>query len=189
MMLEKIRAVETLFEKLDQEISTFQGWSGISCASGCGKCCYKPDIEATILELLPFALYLYSENLTSSWIQKANHAETSLCLILSPSRIGGGLCSVYKHRPLICRLFGYSARIDKYGRRELMSCKTIKSEQSENFTKASDLVLQGELVPLMTQYYMQLRGIDFELANEYFPVNEAIKRAIEVILHYYAYRG
>jgi len=70
-----------------------------------------------------------------------------------------------------------------------MSCKTIKSEQSENFTKASDLVLQGELVPLMTQYYMQLRGIDFELANEYFPVNEAIKRAIEVILHYYAYRG
>ena len=46
----------------------------------------------------------------------------------------------------------------------------------------------GGEVPVMSQYYMRLHAIDFELTREFFPINEAIKRAIEVILHYYAYQ-
>jgi hypothetical protein len=69
-----------------------------------------------------------------------------------------------------------------------MSCQVIKSEQGVQFAKASGEVLGGKFVPVMSHYYMQLRAIDFELSREYFPINEAIKRAIEVILHYYAYR-
>lgn len=187
-MLEKAKAVEAIFEKLEKEVATFQGWTGLHCATGCGKCCYKPDIESTVLELLPFAIHLYQHKLAFAWIDKVKDTGSPLCVLLSPSRMGAGLCSEYKHRPLICRLFGYSARIDKYERRELMSCTVIKTEQQAQFAIASDQVLAGALVPMITQYYMQLRAIDFEMAREYFPINEAIKRAIEVILQYYAYR-
>lgn len=188
MLLEKVLAVEQVFEKLDQEISTFQSWSGLHCAWGCGKCCFKPDIEATILEFLPFAHYLYTQDKAIAWLEKLNSTDASICLILNPTQAGAGLCSQYKHRGLICRLFGYSARTNKYGAKELITCQIIKTDQSTNFELAGSKIASGEEVPVMNQYYMQLHAIDFELTREFFPINEAIKRAIEVILHYYAYR-
>jgi uncharacterized protein len=189
MLLEKVRAVEQVFDQLDQEIATFQSWSGLHCAWGCGKCCFKPDIEATILEFLPFALYLKSQQQAEEWLEKLKKSDSSLCLILNPTQGGAGLCSEYKHRGLICRLFGYSARINKYGKKELLTCSIIKTEQHENFEAAATKISGGdEPVPVMSQYYMQLHAIDDQLGREFFPINEAIRRAIEVILHYYAYR-
>ena len=188
MLLEKVQAVEQVFEKLDREISTFQSWSGLHCAWGCGKCCFKPDIEATILEFLPFAHYLYTQHQATSWLEKLKGTDSSICLILNPTQGEAGLCSEYKHRGLICRLFGYSARTNKYGTKELITCQIIKSEQTSNFEAATSRIADGEEVPVMSQYYMQLHAIDFELTREFFPINEAIKRAIELILHYYAYR-
>lgn len=188
MLLEKVQAVEQVFEKLDREISTFQSWSGFHCPTGCGKCCFKSDIEATILEFLPFAHYLYTQNQATSWLKNLKDTRSSICLILNPAQGGAGLCSEYKHRGLICRLFGYSARTDKYGTKELITCKVIKTEQTANFELASSKIGSEDGIPVMSQYYMQLHAIDFELTREFFPINEAIKRAIEVILHYYAYR-
>ncbi len=43
-------------------------------------------------------------------------------------------------------------------------------------------------VPVMNEYYMQLASIDFEMAREYYPINKAIRKAIEMVLHFYAYR-
>ena len=187
---EKVRAVEEVFEKLDREIASFQSWSGLHCAWGCGKCCYKADIEATVLEFLPFAHYLYQQDLAYTWFEKLQADDSSLCLILNPTQAGAGLCSEYKHRGLICRLFGYSARTNKYGKRELVHCQIIKTEQAGNYQQASVKIEEdeGEL-PVMSHYYMQLHAIDFELARDFFPINQAMKRAIEVILHYYAYRS
>ena len=47
---EKIEAVMTVYRELDHEIKSFQQWSGLGCPAGCGKCCYKSDLEATTLE-------------------------------------------------------------------------------------------------------------------------------------------
>ena len=40
----------------------------------------------------------------------------------------------------------------------------------------------------MNHYYMRLVGIDPQLARDFYPINKAIKLAIETVLHYYAYR-
>jgi uncharacterized protein len=185
---EKIKAVETVLGKLDQEIASFQSWSGLHCKFGCGKCCFKPDIEATILEFLPFASYLYQQNKAFDWLEKLKRADSSICQILNPTQSGAGLCSEYAHRGLICRLFGYSARTNKYAQRELVTCQVIKTEQSENYQQAVERIAAGAEVPMMNQYYMQLHAIDIDLTRDFFPINEAIKRAIEVVLSYYAYR-
>lgn len=186
---EKIQAVERVFNTLDQEIAAFQGWSGLHCKFGCGKCCFKPDIEATILEFLPFAHHLYKQNKAFEWLEKLKTNDSSICLILNPTQSGTGLCTEYPHRGLICRLFGYSARTNKYAKKEMITCQIIKTEQAEGYQKAVVAIAEGGNIPLMNQYYMQLHGIDADLSRQFYPINRAITLAIEEVLNYYAYRS
>lgn len=186
-MEEKVKSVEAVFDKLDAEISKFQATTSLHCQWGCGKCCFKPDIEATVLEFLPFALHLYRSNEAEDWLARLQ-TDADVCLILSPTQGGAGLCSQYKHRGLICRLFGYSARTNKYGKRELVTCQIIKTEQATAFAEAERKIDVGLDVPVMNEFYMQLASIDFDLSRDFFPINAAIRKAIETVLHYYAYR-
>ena len=187
---ERVLAVEQVFEKLDQEIAQFQSWSTLHCKFGCGKCCFKPDIEATILEFLPFALYLHKNDQAEKWLEQLSETNDSICKILNPTQQGVGLCTEYKHRGLICRLFGFSARTNKYGKKELVTCEIIKTEQVDKYTEAYERVEQEkESIPVMHQYYLQLHAIDYELTKEFYPINTAIQKAIETVLAYYAYRN
>jgi Fe-S-cluster containining protein len=185
---EKVNAVKQVFENLDQQISDFQSATSLHCKWGCGKCCFKPDIEATILEFLPFAFHLHQIGRAEEWLDRLNGSDSSICLILNPTQASAGLCSEYEHRGLICRLFGYSARTNKYGKKELVTCQIIKTEQLEAYEKTAIQIDEGLPVPVMNQFYMQLHGIDFELTKDFYPINEAIKRAVETVLQYYAYR-
>jgi uncharacterized protein len=187
-MEEKVLAVEQVLSDLDAEIQSFQSWSGLHCKFGCGKCCYKSDIEASVLEFLPFAFHLYTNGLAHEWLEKLSANQSPICVILNPTQAGAGLCSEYQYRGLICRLFGYSARTNKYGTKELVTCQIIKSEQTQQFVHASEEIINEGTVPVMSNFYMRLHAIDFSMAQEFFPINEAIKHAIEAILHYYAYR-
>lgn len=185
---EKVNAVIKVFESLDQQIASFQSSTKLHCKWGCGKCCFKPDIEATILEFLPFASHLYQLGKAEEWLDKLNESKASICHILNPTQASAGLCSEYEYRGLICRLFGYSARTNKYGKKELVTCQIIKTEQAEAYEKAAAEIDNDLPVPVMNQFYMQLHGIDFELTKDFYPINIAIKKAIETVLQYYAYR-
>jgi Fe-S-cluster containining protein len=185
---EKVSQVESVFEKLDAAISAFQSQTNIHCKFGCGKCCFKPDIEATPLEFLPFALHLYKEGRAAEWHDKLIVSEEQICHILNPTQAGAGLCTEYKHRGLICRLFGYSARTTKYDKKELVTCQIIKTEEATEYQSAVDFIERGGDVPVMSQYYMQLHAIDQDMTTEFYPINVAIRKAIESVLHYYAYR-
>ena len=189
-LIEKVQAVEGVFHDLDEAISGFQKSSTLHCQVGCGKCCFKSDIEATVLEFLPFAHHLYLQGSAYDWFEKLRQSDQAICHILSPTQSGAGLCSEYAHRGLICRLFGYSARTTKYGERELVTCQIIKTGQAEAYEKTQERVKQNEeSVPVMNQYYMQLHAIDGELARDFYPINKAIQKAIETVLQYYAYRN
>jgi Fe-S-cluster containining protein len=187
-MREKAAAVGSVFEELDAAIAQFQSWSGLHCKNGCGKCCFKPDIEATALEFLPFAQYLYDQGQALDWHEKLSDTADPLCVILNPTQAGAGLCSEYPHRGLICRLFGYSARVNKYGGRELVTCQVIKTEQEGAYTAATQKIEGGAEIPVLSHYYMKLHAVDPDLAREFYPINQAIKRALETVLQYYAYR-
>lgn len=185
---EKVKEVLTVFDKLDQEIAAFQTSTNLHCKFGCGKCCYKSDIEATTLEFLPFAFDLYKKDQAFAWLEKLKQSDSSICHILNPTQSGAGLCSEYVHRGLICRLFGYSARTNKYNQKEYVTCQIIKCDQIENYERAARLVSEGGDIPIMNQFYMQLHAIDMDLTHTFYPINEAMRRAIEYVLSYYAYR-
>jgi Fe-S-cluster containining protein len=188
VLSQKVRAIEEVFTLLDEEIAAFRNWSGLSCKSGCGRCCTKADIEASVLEFLPFAHYVYQEGHAQEWLEKLRPPGQQVCLFFNPGLAWSGICSQYPHRGLICRLFGFSARIDKHAKRELVTCNVVKTGQPETYASSVKGIENGESVPVIGNYYMRLHAIDPDLAQKFYPINEAILRAIETVLHYYAYR-
>lgn len=188
---EKIAAVSKVFEELDQAIADFQGISGMDCFFGCGMCCTKPDIEASIIEFLPLAQQHFDEGNAEQMYELLSTDHTDpICVNFKhhANSEDRGRCTQYTNRGLICRLFGYSARIDKYGKNELVTCTRIKNESPEAYQKGASHVAEGGAVPVMSNYYRQLQSIDFDLANERLPINQAMLEALKTVMAYYAYR-
>lgn len=188
-LTDTVKSVEEIFQSLDVEVSAFKNWSGLSCASGCGKCCTKPDIEATVLEFLPLAYNLFkTEGYTPELYAHVIDEGDSLCALHDKTR-SMGMCKNYTYRGMICRLFGYSARINRLNQAELITCSIIKTEQATPYQQAAVLIQVGDrTVPIMAKYYMQLLALDPELGKTLYPVNTAIRKAIEHVMHYYSYR-
>ena len=185
----RVRLVENLFSQLEEESTLFEQSSGISCVSGCGRCCTYPDIEASPLEFLPWAFHLFLNGEAEKTLLLLNETHSSTCLIYKPlSIIDQGRCSSYQYRGLICRLFGFAANTDKYGNLRLATCKIIKEGQADTYNSTAEAITKGLHVPVFTEYYMQLSQIDFHLGNMILPVNKALKMALEEVLQYYAYR-
>jgi len=189
-IIEKVKAVESVFASLDQEIKSLQDSSGLHCLAGCGKCCFKADIEATPLEFLPFAFDLLMNDEIEAKYDRLLEREESICMIFSAAEgsIVNGSCSEYQYRGLICRLFGYSAVRDKYGKMSLITCSRLKEDQPETVAGISKSIEEGAEVPMMNDYYFKIRSIDTDLGNNLLPINQAIRKAMEVVMAYYAYR-
>jgi Fe-S-cluster containining protein len=185
---EKVNSVKRVYARLDKEIAAMQESSGLHCLSGCGECCKKPDIECTPLEFLPLALELFDEGRAEEAWGYLQTQQNNLCYVFRPHVTNfGGLCNAYPNRGLICRLFGFTARTNKEGSRELVTCKFIKQEQAIAFEKVTEDLKAGKKIPVMSEYYTRLTSIDPTLA-EFYPINQAIQKALEVVMHYYAYR-
>lgn len=178
-MVRKIGEVEALFDQLELQVSIFKNSSCLSCMPDCGDCCKKEDIEATVLEFLPAAYDLYLKGDYNTILDQIESKNDNYCIFYNPFT-ENGLCSEYKNRGLICRLFGFSSRIDKKGNYSLVSCRKLKDKmyQAESLKDA----------PELASWYMKLYGIDPYLSIKYLPVNIAIKKAIESVLFYFQFK-
>jgi Fe-S-cluster containining protein len=190
---QKVRSVERVFNLLEKDIEKLKSKTSLHCLSGCGECCKKPDIEATVLEFLPYAYHLYKNHTIFDQydILEEYAKHNDICHLFSPFTTSnfGGSCTEYKYRGLICRLFGFSAYLNKYGEAQLSTCKLIKNDQPLAIQRVQDLIDVGDHVPIMRDYYYSLMAIDRELAEKRYPINIAIKKALERVCFYYAYRG
>lgn len=185
----KVRSVEIIFRDLDQKIEEFRGKTQLHCVAGCGFCCKKPDIEATPIEFLPLAFHYYMDGQAVEKLAYFKDNPQPVChLFRSGTEPEAGLCTLYPYRGLICRLFGFSARKNKYGEPEYSTCRKIKDHQPEKYIDAYLRVKNGLKIPLMGQYYQRLYKVDFEGAQKFYPINIAIQKAIERVLAYYSYR-
>jgi Fe-S-cluster containining protein len=113
-----------------------------------------------VLEFLPFAHFLFEVNQCEEWLTKSNDNPGPLCVFYKPVMGGSGHCSQYRYRGLICRLFGFSARTNKYSQREFITCQTIKTDQAAAFAVAVEKINHGEMIPVINHYYMRLIAID-----------------------------
>lgn len=191
MLFKKIRQVENIFKSIDKSISRLKHVSGMECVPFCIECCKNPDIETTVLEFLPLAYHLYKIDKFDEILDKINNSPDNLiCVLLNPDlfkeRIGG--CSEYPYRGLICRTFGFSIRENKNNIPELVTCKYIKNKNLEEYQSALTYISRYKRIPLLRKYALKFLNIDVDMANRYYPINTAIKLAIEKVCFYYQNR-
>jgi Fe-S-cluster containining protein len=187
---QKSQEVRKVFEELDQEIKSFVDASKLTCISGCGFCCSNPKVSASVLEFLPMAFDLYEKGKAEKALNLLDQTnEDDACIIYKSFSEDGhsGFCSDYQNRGMICRLFGSSARKNKDGIKEIITCKKIKTEKKDLYDTAVEAIKSEMPVPSSTDAYRKINNIDFMLTERQLPINKAIKEAIESVITYKFY--
>jgi len=185
-MLDKIRKVERVFIQLDKETEKFGKQSNLKCLTNCNLCCLKKDLEANVLEFLPLANYLVKNNLHEAALDLLD-TNPEHCISLAKSQVPGQTagCSMYDHRGLICRLFGFSGIIDRNKRLAVYTCSHMKNEYPQELINTTERINSGMEIPMVTDFYYQIYFIDSHMANDYNPINVSIRKAIEKVAYYY----
>jgi Fe-S-cluster containining protein len=189
---EKVSEVKNLYNRLDKEVQELTQETGLHCLPGCGACCIKPYIEATILEFIPLALHFYETGKLEEqleFIEQNSDKPTCVNFIAHDISSGKGYCGQYENRGLICRLFGYSAVRNKFGENILVTCKRIKESQAAVVQQLNEDLKAGKKVPRIGRFYDELKGIDYNLSDKMYPINQAIKKALEYVAFYFYYQN
>jgi Fe-S-cluster containining protein len=172
------------YKRLDEMIARFQAASGIYCPDGCGICCMEWWVEASILEVLPLALEIYSrrqeEEVLTSIQEKEEHQDSRCAVLLSePPQEGKGPCGYYEFRPLLCRLFGFASRKNKFNKPEFSPCRIIKNIDPDRVKRAEISVSEGMKVPVYQEAFMRIASINPSMGFRILPINQALKGALE----------
>lgn len=176
---EKVMASYT---QIDRVTDAFQEATQLHCPNGCGWCCESPNIEATVLEMLPLAIELFRRREAEVWLEQLRgQKETTSCLFYQrdPLIPGNGRCQVYPWRPTICRLFGWSTVTNKLGQPELSACARHKAENPEVLASAQAAIANGLSAPNLTELSQQVANLDPELGRQRMPINQALLKALE----------
>ncbi|HBL75495.1 MAG: hypothetical protein A2W90_03565 [Bacteroidetes bacterium GWF2_42_66] len=181
------KKVEKVFSELDKQIATFQNQSGLHCAAKCNLCCMKKDLETSVLEFLPLAVYLYENNLHEQFLDELAKGH-DYCVCLSHLKVEGKVtgCTQYEHRGLICRLFGFSGLAGKTGEKKIYTCKVIKTGQAEEYQSATARINTKLKIPMASDFQMKMDQIDPSMANDINLINVSIEKAILKVAYYYS---
>ncbi|HEY5510152.1 MAG TPA: YkgJ family cysteine cluster protein [Prolixibacteraceae bacterium] len=183
-----IEEVERVFEELDNHLKETSQQSGLQCLDFCGICCRKIDIEASPLEFMPLAAWLYRNEKVNDFLVKLDNPEHKWCACFDPEASAKGEwgCKYYEHRGLICRLFGFGYRLNRENHPVLVTCKIMKTTKAAAVAKAAELAAGNpEEMPVFSNYFMKLLAIDPDLAVQQIPINDAIRTAIEKLYFYF----
>lgn len=174
------RKLEKVYAEMSETFSAYQKQTGLSCLAGCGRCCMNPDIETSVLEMIPFALKVYDEGKLEEWLEKVQTDEQKICLLFAPrDQVGLGSCSSYQERPSICRMFGVAGTFNKHHQKTLSLCKYIREDQPDLSAKTLNNI--SDDAPMIPEWFSQISSIDPELSRQRFPINIALQKALEKI--------
>jgi len=187
-----IKKTMALYNELDRGIYLFKKHTGLRCPSLCGFCCNSTKVETTVLEMLPIAAMLWSQKKAESSLKAIDEKPyLSACIFYKSesNRTLNGRCSVYSIRPMICRLFGFSAITNKHGKNRLVTCSIIRKSNPQQCENAQRLVSLGLQAPKMTDFSFKAFNINPDLMQRQVPINQAAKEAIERVGFYMHFKS
>lgn len=169
----RLGEVQSLYSDLERAQRRFAKTYDISCPQGCGTCCehFFPDITMAEAEYL--AMGILFEGREDEVLEKLHSIkDRSFCPLYrkdSPYH-----CTVYGVRPLICRLFGFSAVRDKNGHPAFGDCKWNTKKLN---LRSDDLEKHSDDLAIMGDFGMAIEEIQPEDPATY-PLDEALEKAI-----------
>jgi len=177
--------INAAYDEIDNSLKEFKNISGISCPPGCGNCCEYPRIEASILEFLPLAKFLWDTDKALKIYQQIEAHKTTCIFyknnIENPDK---WRCSVYKYRGYICRMFGFMLIRDKNDKLKFNTCNTIRRDYTNNIELLELNNYPRRYLPVTPDTSYKFYNIAPELSYKKYPINQAIKFAIEKVYYY-----
>lgn len=172
--------VLALFDDIDRKTTAFRRQTGISCPRGCGICCEYPCVQATVLEMIPLACHLW-ETSSAMTVYRTISVDETICHFYcrESGEDRDGACTVYEHRGLICRTFGFFSARRAEGIR-FSTCRSLRARYADRIALFSEKEL-AERLPLYPDFVDALAAIAPELAANRCHINQAIKRAVEAV--------
>ena len=173
------------YADLERQTADFKRDAGIECLRKCTFCCSTAKfVEASIFEMLPLSLHFWQEGRAEEMLEKLEgiHPEAP-CLLLDPNPPGelSGGCSYYRFRPLVCRLFGFSATFDKNGKPLVSICRPLQERHFGIAARINERI-QGDIpIPRMPDFSRKIAFIHPPLGQEKYPVNIALWEALEFV--------
>ena len=159
-----------------------EGAFRFGCPQGCGSCCerFVPDILP--LEADYAALWILRNRPELAAVEPRSEAPCPYYDQSNPE----AHCRIYGGRPLICRLFGYSAVADKSGALEYSLCWRMpgastperNGEDLRSWHGAEIAKVFGASPPLMADFGMRLQGLAAAAAGRAL-LGEAIRESVE----------
>lgn len=164
------------YSELEIQIDHFQELSGISCLFGCGDCCTHFEPYISLLEAVPIADYLQRNY--ARWRDFHYFPRTKTDLLCPFYDAYTPLhCSIHTIRPLICRLFAFSARRVR-GVAEYAPCRLIERHLPTRVALAGRLLAEGLPLPIYSDVHPRMRSIDFALATDLHPLTDSVELAL-----------
>ncbi len=173
-----------LYKNLDEEAGRFQKAAALNCLRFCKKCCTpaKAQIEASVFECLPLSIHLWRLGEAESYLQGiAAGGEENPCVLYNadPSPLPASGCKHYSWRPLLCRLFGFSAVLDKHGRPRIALCRAVKDADPRTEGWINQKIARGLKPMIIPHWARKASSLNPHLGQERYPINRAVKLALE----------
>lgn len=178
-----IKTVLDAYHDVDRQIAALCRITDLRCPEGCGLCCENRQVESTIPEVLPLAREIYmqsqEEEIMES-IRARTEVDDPVCVLYRPEPLvqGKGRCGFYQTRPLLCRLFGFAARKNKYDKVEFAPCRIVKQEAPEVCRRVEMALSNGVRPPVYQENFFKIAVLFPSMGFHRLPINKAIMEAL-----------
>ena len=151
---EELKKIEEIYLDLESKQDIFCNTFNVHCLKGCGTCCehFIPDVYSVEARYLAYGIIKEGrteevKNKISNWDKNSEY-----CPLYDFN--SNYHCTVYKYRPLICRLFGATASKNKDGLPCFRKCKY--NYQGIDLSP-DDLSKNKDAVICMSDYAMMMK--------------------------------
>lgn len=172
-----------VYRDLDLAVARFAARTGLVCPRGCGHCCLSEEVEATVLECIPLAFELFRTFQAELILQRLlENGDERRCILYRSDYTEAGLwgCSQYRHRAVVCRLFGFAGNRDRHGTPQLAMCRVMK-EQPVPVAAVVPAVGEDAAMPLFSDAGLRITSLHPGLGTARMPINSALREALQKV--------
>jgi Fe-S-cluster containining protein len=164
---ERCIQIYDIYQALEEVQNTASKKAGIFCQPGCGECCTReePRISPVEGEFAALVILEKKPDLIACMSEVRNREN---CVFFDPDN--DFHCRIHPFRPLLCRIFHFSAFRNKSGSPIYRPCFVMKEKIS---------VKNPEVLPISEDYGWRLSALDSTMNPELLPVSEAVFQAYQ----------